>query len=452
MMNPGPAEITAKSTDATAEPRTAARTAQRRIWSGRRGLVGMLIGLMVAAVGGYLGYEQYRIGRLADSVRRLFAARRYDEGRAPLRHWLEERPRSAEAHYYRAWLALAEDRPAEVVEAVQRAQDLGFDRTRLEILQGVYYARGGRMNTAEPTLRRAFEEGLEPRAEVAKELARIYLASYRLTQAAEVVDRYRELMPSDPEPYLWSNEIDSRSGGTPAILIRNYRAALERNPDLDKARLGLAEQLSKDRRYDEAEQEYRTYLGRNPKDATALVGLGRNAFQMGDIARATKEFEAALAVDPRRADALKELAHLDLRFGRFAQARRRLELLTQIEPFEHEIRYSYAQALKFLGESEKARVESERAAQLRKEQEEMLQLRARILDDPKDQASRLQVARWMLNHGHVDEGLKWTKEILRADPHHAPTHQVLADYYATHGDPGLANYHRTMASSGQDRR
>ena len=48
----------------------------------------------------------------------------------------------------------------------------------------------------------------------------------------------------------------------------------------------------------------------------------------------------------------------------------------------------------------------------------------------------------MMEHGHEDEGLKWTKEILRADPRHAPTHRVLAEYYARHGEPGLANYHR----------
>jgi tetratricopeptide (TPR) repeat protein len=451
-MTPGPAEIPTTSTEAAARPHGEGSGARPRPRTGWRAPVTGLLALVVVAVGGYIGYERYRLGRRGDSVRRLFAERRYDEAREPLKHWLDERPRSAEAHFYRAWLALVDDRPPEVVEAVRRAQDLGFDRGRLEVLQAVYYARGGRISDAEPVLRRAFEQGLEPRAEVARELARIYLARFRLTEGAQVVERYRELMPADPQPYLWSNEIASRSGGTPAILIRNYRAALERDPDLDKARLGLAEQLSKDRRFDEAEQEYRAYLRRNPKDAAARVGLGRNAFQMGDIAGAIREFEAALAVDPRQADALKELAQLDLRFGRFPAARRRLELLIQIEPFDHGIRYSYAQALKFVGEPEKARVESERAKQLREDEARIVRLRSKIVDDPHDMASRLEVARWMLNHGHQDEGLKWTKEIFRADPHHSATHQVLADYYATHGDPGLANYHRTMASTGRDAR
>ena len=145
------------------------------------------------------------------------------------------------------------------------------------------------------------------------------MTTYRLTQAARVVERYRALMPADPQPYLWSNEIGARTDAKPAEMIRNYRAALERDPDLDKARLGLAEQLTRDRRFDEAEVEYRAYLRRNPRDAAAMVGLGRNALQGGDFEGAARDFESALEVDPRQADAIKELAQLDIRSGRFDQ-------------------------------------------------------------------------------------------------------------------------------------
>jgi tetratricopeptide (TPR) repeat protein len=414
--------------------------------------VGLLLAVAFAASGSYFGLQEYRVWRLADSVRRSFAARRYEEARVPLQRWLDRRPRSAEAQYYRGWLALADDRPREVEQAVERAWRLGFDRSRLVILRAIYQARAGGVNAAEPTLRRAFEEGQEPRAEVAAELARIDLATYRLDQAAEAVERYRELMPTDPQPYLWSNEIGARSGATPAVLIRHYRAALERDPNLDRARIGLAEQLSNERRFDEADVEYRAHLRRNPRDTKALVGLGRNAFQMGRLEEATRDFEAALVVDPRQVVAIKELAHLDVRSGRFAQARRRLELLTQIEPFDHELRYSYAQALEFAGETDEARIEAERASQLRKDQEQFVLLRSKIQKDPGDLVSKFQLVRWMLTHGHGDEGLKLAREILRADPRHSPTHRALADYFAQHGDPGLANYHRTMASSSQDAR
>jgi Tfp pilus assembly protein PilF len=60
------------------------------------------------------------------------------------------------------------------------------------------------------------------------------------------------------------------------------------------------------------------------------------------------------------------------------------------------------------------------------------------------------MARWMLENGHQQEGLKWTSEILRAEPRHGPTHRLLAEYYQKQGNAGRANYHNLMASSGQD--
>ena len=194
--------------------------------------------------------------------------------------------------------------------------------------------------------------------------------------------------------------------------------------------------------------EYRAYLRRNPRDAAAMVGLGRNALQGGDIEGAARDFASALEVDPRQADAIKELAQIDIRAGRFDQARRRLERLTQIEPFDHFVRYSYAQALKLAGEPEKAahrvgacdadarRAGPARPAPVHHPQESRrpgLAMRGRPVDaHPRPRRRGPEV-------GQRDP---------RADPRHAPTHQALAEHYAANGNPGLANYHRTMASGG----
>src|SRR5262249_27916759 len=150
---------------------------------------------------------------------------------------------SAEAAYYRAWLALVDQDPDGAVRAFERAKTSGIDSTLLRPLTGVYQARANRISDAEPILREAFEQQREPQVEVARELARIYLTSYRLAEAGMVLARWRTLAPEDPQPYLWSNEIATRSNAEPSVLVQNYRAALERDPKLDKARLGLAEQL-----------------------------------------------------------------------------------------------------------------------------------------------------------------------------------------------------------------
>jgi tetratricopeptide (TPR) repeat protein len=451
---PKPVDVS-QANPAPVTPAASSRTAttRRRQQPPGRGLLLKLLAVVVvvaAAAGVYFGYGQYQAIRVARMVRRAFAERRFDAGRELLKRWLANDPGSGEPYYYAAWGALAVDQPGEAFQAIDRARKLGFDQSLVGCLSAIGQSRSGRFSEAEPVLEQAFAAHLEPKDLVAKELARIYLSTYRLEQAARAIEQWRVLAPEDAQPYMWSNEILSRSDVEPAIPIQNYRAALERDPTLDKARLGLAQQLSKARRFDEAEQEYQAYLQHKPNDAMALLGLGRNAFQQGGIDSARQYFEAALKSDQRQPDALKELSQIDVRLGRYTEACTSLERLIKIDPFDHEVRYSYAQALKLAGDVEKSNRELAHAARLRQEHEEIVRLRSGLVQDPNNVDVRFQVTKWMFDHGHQDEGLKWSREILRADPRHVPVHRLLADYYSKQGDAGLANYHRVMASAGQD--
>jgi Flp pilus assembly protein TadD len=446
---PGPSTVdepTPSPSDPTTAPAVPGELKPQRgniaIWGGMAAVV--VAGL---AAGAYFAYGQYRVVTVSRAVRQACTARHYEQVTEPLRRWLALRPNSGEAHYYKAWQAMALDRPAEAVESIDQARKLGFDPALLGCLTAIYQARGERFQEAEPVLEQAFFRQLEPRELVAKELARIYLSSFRLNRAAQAIERWRSMAPDDAQPYMWRNEIASRSESNPAILIMNDRAALQRDPNLDKARLDLAQQLSIARRFGEAAEIYHEYLKRKPNDASALIGLGRDAFQCGDIEGATRYFEAALAAHTRDALALEELAMIEVRLGRFEKACERLEVLTQLEPFDEEVRSSYAQALKLLGRDDRARVESAAAKRLREQNDQMMKYRYNLLRNPNDLDARFQVARWLIECGHPDEGLRWTKEILRANPRHAPTHRVLAEHYRKQGDMGLANYHQLMSSA-----
>jgi tetratricopeptide (TPR) repeat protein len=366
---------------------------------------------------------------------------------APLRRWLELSPRSAEAHYYLARLKLATEQPQEAVTAIEHARRLGYDRAPLECLLAVVQSRAGRYTEAEPVLKQAFQEGTEPRVEVAQELARVFLSTFQIARAAIPLERWRELAPEDGRPYLWRNEIELRKQAESSVLIQNYLEALKRDPNLDKARLGLAERLRKEHRWDEARREYATYLARHPQDVEALDGAGIAALEAEDLPAAVASFEAALAIDPRDTTALRELAQINLRRAQFRQAVELLRRVVAIDRFDPDIHYTYGRALKLSGDHKAAEAENALSMRLRKEHDDLEVLRNNLLKHPDNVDFRFQIARWFLDHGRDGEGLDWTKEILRQTPNHAPTHRLLAEYHARKGNTGLANYHRTMAEA-----
>ena len=54
----------------------------------------------------------------------------------------------------------------------------------------------------------------------------------------------------------------------------------------------------------------------------------------------------------------------------------------------------------------------------------MLTLGDNLSRNPGDLDARFQLAKCLIEFGHPEEGLRWTKEILRTNPHHAPTHRA----------------------------
>ena len=127
---------------------------------------------------------------------------------------------------------------------------------------------------------------------MAEALARLYLESFRLNDAAAVLDRWMRDAPNDAAPYLLQAEIDMRTRVSAEHIIGRYQAALDRDSTLDQARLGLAKQLQVSHRYSEAATEYSAYLARQPDDPLGYLAAGQNALDMGDLTAAEPLLES----------------------------------------------------------------------------------------------------------------------------------------------------------------
>jgi predicted Zn-dependent protease len=423
--------------------RTRAPGRGRRRWA----LAGLLA--TVAVVGLVFAYLRStgEVRAAARLAREAVAANRADEARRLLDRWAALSPGSGEPDYYRALLEVRSDRPDSALDSMRKAIARGYPEGPLMDLRAVLLARAGKFDEAEPVLARAFESSAEPRAEIAEGLSRIYLKSFRLAETARVLDAWMKAAPEDPRPYLRLNEVDERIDSEPAVLVRNYREALRRDPNLLDARLGLAEKLQEASLFDEAEAEYATLLDRDPGNLRGLVGAGRIALLKGDVPASIRHFEAALAIDPRDKVALRELGLIDLNNGRIPRACSRLAQAVEVDPHDPEVRFSYARALKIAGDEPRAAEQSAATERLKKEQQQLVDLRKSLVEHPDDVDLRSKAARWLIEHGHEQEGLEWTQLILRQHPNHPETCQILADYHTSRGNLGLANYYRLNAPS-----
>lgn len=380
-------------------------------------------------------------------AREAVEAGREAEARPLLDRWSSFEPKGGEPDYYRARLEVHLDRPAEAMEAMRRSLALGHAEGPLRVLRAILLARAGQLEAAEPALIAAFREGVEPKADVAEALSRIFLKTFRLGEAGRVLDVWMVAAPEDPRPYLRLNEVAERTDSDPEVQVRNYREALRRDPALNAARLALAEKLRDGSKIDEAEVEYATLLARDPKNVAGLVGAGRVALLKGDLTAATRHYEDALAIDPREKVALRELGLIDLNAGRTTKARDRLKAAVEVDPFDPEVRYSYSRALKATGDEARSAEEAAETERLKREQQTIVDLRKGLVERPDDIELRCAAALWLIAHGHDKEGLDWARLVLRQRPGHPAACKLLADYHEGRREFGLANFYRTAAST-----
>jgi superkiller protein 3 len=381
----------------------------------------------------------------AREARRTIDSERYAEALAPLDRWLRARPDSAEAHFLRGRALFHLDRGQEALGEFERAKDLGYPEGPLERFVGIILVRAGRLKDAEPMLERARSASNGPDPLLDEALAQLYLGTYRLGPALEVLNRWAQIAPDDPKPYLWKVEVDSRIDGGPGAIERDFQEALKRDPNLDGTRLKLAEILRIHGKNEAALPEYEAYLAKHPDDSKALAGAGLAAMDLGRKDEAIRRFDRALELDPDDVSALTGRAAIAMRDRKFDLAFPLLERAKKIDPHNPEIRYQLSLALDRLGRADEARAERAETERLRDEFAQLSEIRQALIKTPNDPELQHRAARWLIENGHVEEGLKWAQRALEAPGGHPPTAKFLSEYYASKGDTGLANFYGLQA-------
>jgi Tfp pilus assembly protein PilF len=422
---------------------------RRRRWRTFQWLCATVLGLALIGGAGIYLQERRAVERDVRAARAAIAAGRPALALEPLRRWLRARPKSAEAHALQAEVAVAKASFPEVKREYNEARACGYSEEKLERIRAIWWAALGRFPEALPTLYRLSIERREPDPAVDEALARVYLKTYRLHQARAVINRWIEDAPADGRPFLWLTEIDRRTEfDNPETAERHYRAALARDPQLDPARLGLAETLRKVHRNEEAAGPYGQYLASHPDDPVALAGAGLNALELADLAGAARFLDRAVAVAPTHTTVLKARAQLAMQGGDLGAARKWLDQAVEADRFDEEAFYLRTRVRTLLGDAAGAAADVAVFNQLKHDQEELLKMHAQLVSHPEDTDTRSRTAAWLFEHGREHDGLEWALAILASHPDHGPTCRLLADYYGKQPDgSGLANFYRLKAAT-----
>ncbi len=273
------------------------------------------------------------------------------------------------------------------------------------------------------------EEGRYDVPMLLESLTRGYLRQYRLDKARHCLDRWRQLQPDHPqasylEGLLRFDYLHDRSGAA-----ENFRRALQRDPDHEEARLGLAVALLGGKEYSPAAEHLKYLRQCQPDNVRVQVGLAECLDGLGETAEAIQLVDEVLAREPKSVAALSLRGQLAFKEGQWAEAESWLRQTLQFNPMDHRAHYSLILCLERNGREEEARQEQR---QLKQREEDVALFNEIVTKDiaqhPNDPALHCTAGQILLRSGQREEGIRWLQRALVLDPKYVPARQALADF------------------------
>ncbi len=193
----------------------------------RRLALGVLVFAAPVLLYFVLFFERYPAGAIESKFERLILSGQNDDALRLAEDLSRHKPDSAVASYLRARALFALGRDRECDEALDHAAVQGYENALVDRLRGFLRLRQKRYSEAEPILVGAINRRSKiPDPELDEALARVFLQTYKMDLASQVLAKWRVDAPDDPRPYLWQTEVDRRTGAEPSLIEQHFREAL----------------------------------------------------------------------------------------------------------------------------------------------------------------------------------------------------------------------------------
>ena len=347
-----------------------------------------------------------------------------------------------------------------------------YDPQRLKREVWLMQAQSGDISNLESRLGDLFVAGNDLQ-EICEAFVLGCLQQYRLDEALQVLDLWEADFPQDAQPHFLRARLLEHRSNYARGSRKSITAAMALNPEHAAAAYGLARVALQSQDYESALKWYELCSKHGISALPGLIGIVRCYRELGkyDLARQKLEEAEAIPEGQQNIDAWKmvgetaesslttlfaERGHLELATGNSLLAQQAFQKALEANPFAWRLRYHYGQALIQTKQIEAGKEQ----IQIFHDAEQALARCDPLIDQlrtaPENVDARFEIGTVMLEYISPNQGLVWLNSVLRYEPDHLKTHQVLAKYFADHIDEhpaykNLSQKHQRLAQSLESR-
>jgi tetratricopeptide (TPR) repeat protein len=393
-----------------------------------------------------IGFSGYSTGRSLWAEYHLRAARRalerreFARARQHLAVCLEVWPAHTETHLLAAQTTRRARDYREADRLLTTYRKLGGAPEAIRLEQALAQAQRGQFAEVEGPLWALVQDDPSNAPLALESLAQGYMQVYHWAKALNCLGLLLERQPEDAEVLTWRGWVWENMRQIPEAL-KDYRRAVELNPEHNEARLRLAEALLQSNLPQEALRHLEWVQEQQPTNPALLLGLFRCLQALNRPEEARRVLDQFSPQQMETAPVLTERGKLALSLGQTAEAEAWLRQALVRAPYERETNYQMVLCLYRAGKTDEAKVVQTKLKQIEADIERLERLFTEMVKDPRALSVRYEAGRILLDNGQDQDGLRLLQGVLEEDARHVPTHQALAKYFARIGDGARARYH-----------
>ena len=160
-------------------------------------------------------------------------------------------------------------------------------------------------------------------------------------------------MEGEAQQHFWLGYAYKKQG-MPTHAIRQYRQVLEKEPEHENARLGLAALYTQRAQHGRSVEQYRIFLQYYPEAAPVRFLLGSAYLNTGQYREAIAQYERLLTVKPQWAELQGRLGYAYLMAGEADRAAQAYRQTLVLQPDSSLVRYQLARLYETRGDSVQA--------------------------------------------------------------------------------------------------
>jgi tetratricopeptide (TPR) repeat protein len=301
--------------------------------------------------------RQQTVAAIIHLAETYIALEQLDEAEKVLRYALSNAPELPSARALMGEIALSRKEYSLAVEYLESALSAVPEATRLHYPIALAYRGLGDAEKAQEHLALRGEIGVRPADPLVDELQelkrgeRVYIlrgrTAFRAGDWDAAAREFRKALESDPESVTARVNLGSALGqaGDRIGAIHQFRQALERAPDNAMARYNLGVLLGLEGRHEEALEQLRAAAELEPRDAESRRELAKALIRAGQGEAAAEEYLRASDLAPFDPETRLGEVQILLNLGRYEEARERMDSAHALMPREPTVVAAYARLL-----------------------------------------------------------------------------------------------------------